>query len=478
MRSALAVLLAGLLTGCVSSYPESNASFRASFESGAHTDASKLAAKQADDPDDPSTLVWLLELGMAQRASGQNAEAVKALDRAEALVNAYDSQPELSLSGEGFSALSNPYVLTYRGRNADRIFASTYLALCHLESGDIDRARVALNRTLFRIEDARRLADRRTAIAREEGEAAAAEDEALRQRLASPEVVAAAQGTRESFGALPTYADAVNPAAAWLHGIFFLHTAEGPSDLERARKSLQLVNAVAPGNAAVRADLALAEAGQARPGPGPGRTLVYVLHENGSAPHWGQESVVLPLLYFNVDTPMVSFALPTLRPVPAVGDSLSISWGAGPGGSTAPLASVDAMMLAEFREEWPSVSTRAVASATIKGLAAYAANRAAREHARRNSDNSGAQFLYLATLMTTNLYAGIAQADTRSWSSLPKELRNLRLEAPKGAQLSLSGACLGTPVGVKLPEAKVVLLTVRTLGPGTPPLIRTAILQP
>jgi hypothetical protein len=136
------------------------------------------------------------------------------------------------------------------------------------------------------------------------------------------------------------------------------------------------------------------------------------------------------------------------------------------------------MMLAEFREEWPTAVTRALASATAKALVSHAANRAARENARRNSDNTGAQLLYLASLVTTNLYAGTAQADTRGWSSLPKEYLGQRLEAPRGASLSLGGACLGSPTAITLPDAKAVLVTVRTLGPAVPPVIRTAILQP
>lgn len=478
MRFLAAALLASTLVGCVSGYPEASAEFRRSFESGDYAGAASLAADRAAEPADPAAMLWLLELGLARRAAGDAAGSAEALDRAEELLSALDREPEVSLSREGLSAFSNPFALSYRGRNVDRILASTYLALARLEQGDIARARVALNRTLFRIEDARRLAERRAAIAREEGLAAEAEDEVFRQRLASGGLAEVAAQNERAFGALPSHAATMNAAAAWLHGLFFLHTAEGPSDLERARKSLQLAAAVAPANPALRPDLALAEAGRGRPDPGPGRTLVHVLHENGSAPLWGQESVTLPLLLFEQDTPMVAIALPTVRPVPAAGAELAVGWGEGPAVRTEPLASVDAMVAAEFRDEWRLAVTRALGSATAKALASHAANRAAREHAQRNSDNTGAQLLYLATLVTTNLYAGIAQADTRNWNSLPKEFRAARLEAPRGARLTLSGACLGSPASVALPEAKAVLLSVRTLGPGSPPVVRLSILQP
>jgi len=478
MRLLVAALLASSLAGCVSGYPEASTAFRASFESGDFAGAASLAADQAAEAADPTATLWLLELGLARRAAGDVAGSAEALDRAEERLEALDREPEVSLSRESLSAFSNPFALDYRGRNLDRILASTYLALARLEQGDVARARVAINRTLFRIEDARRLAERRAAIAREEGLAAEAEDAAFRERLATGRVAEVAAENERSLGPLPGYAAAVNPAAAWLHGLFFLHTAEGPSDLERARKSLQLAAAVAPGHRALGPDLALAEEGRGRPDPGPGRTIVHVLHENGSAPLWGQESVTLPLLLFERDTPMVAIALPTVRPVPAAGAELTVGPGEGPAARTEALASVDAMVAAEFRDEWRLAATRALASATVKALASHAANRAAREHAQRNSDNTGAQLLYLATLVTTNLYAGIAQADTRSWTSLPKEFRVARLETPRGARLTLSGACLGSPASVSLPEAKAVLLSVRTLGPGSPPVIRLSILQP
>lgn len=478
MRPALVALIASLLAGCVSSYPDASRSFQAAFEAGDYAGAAELAEGQAGDLSDPAALVWLLEAGAARRAQGRLEEAARAFERAEELLADLDRRPEVSLTGESLSAFSNPYALEYRGRNLDRILAAASLALTHLEAGSTERARVAVNRTLFRIEDAKRLAARRAEIAREEGAAASAEDEAFRQRLSGPELAEAARAATDGFGSLPSYAETVNPAAAWLHGIYFLNTAEGASDLERARKSLQLVTAVAPGNTAAAADLALAEAARGRPDPGPGRTIVYVLHENGLAPRWGEEKATLPLLLFERDTPLVGIALPTVRPVPAPGEELTLAWGDGPAGRTQPLASVDAMVLAEFREEWPGVVTRSLASATVKALVSHAANRAAREHAQRNSDNTGAQLLYLATLVTTNLYSGIAQADTRNWSSLPKEYRNGRLEASRGARLTLGGACVGSPTSIDLPPAKAVLVTVRTLGPNTPPVIRAAILQP
>lgn len=474
-RRILLALAAAALTGCISDYPTSVAAFRAAHEAGDFAGAASQAAANAAEGG-ASTLLWTLEEGAARRAAGDLPGATAALDRAAAQLDAIDASPEVSLSGEGLGALSNPYALVYRGRNLDRTLSATLLALCRLESGEPDRARVALTRAMFHVDDARRLADQRAAIAREEEGAAVGEDEAFRARLASDEVRGAAAAATSGFAGLPTYAGFVNPLTTWLHGVFLLHTAEGPADMERARNSLKAAAAVS-GAAAIAPDLALAEAGKGRPDPGPGRTIVYILHEAGVAPRWREERLTLPLIWADPAAPIVGVAFPAVGPAGGLPEPLV----AGAGDVRLPeataLASVDAMVLAEFREEWPVVRNRAIAAATVKAIAAYVANKAAQEYARQNSDNTGAQLLMLATLVGSNLYAAAAQADLRHWSSLPSAYRLQRGEVPEGARLTLSGGGLAAPREVALPRAKAVLITVRAVASGVAPSVRACILQ-
>ncbi len=472
----LLAAVAAALTGCISDYPTSVAAFRASHEAGDFMGAATQAAAAAAEGGS-SGLLWTLEEGAARRAAGDIPGATAALDRAAAQLDAIDASPEISLSGEGLGALSNPYALVYRGRSLDRTLSATLLALCRLEAGEVDQARVALTRAMFHVDDARRIADQRAAIAREEEGAAAGEDEAFRARLASSEVRGAAATATSGFAGLPTYAGFVNPVTTWLHGIFLLHTAEGPADVERARKSLQSAKAVS-GSAAIAPDLALADAGKGRPDPGEGRTIVYILHEAGVAPRWREERLTLPLIWADPAAPIVGVAFPAVGPAGGVPESLVATAGDSRLPEATALASVDAMVLAEFKEEWPVVRNRAIASATVKAIAAYIANKAAQEYARQNSDNTGAQLMMLATLVGTNLYTAIAQADLRHWSSLPSVYRLQRGEVGEGARLTLAGAGMTAPREVELPRAKAVLVTVRSVASGIAPSVRVAILQP
>jgi hypothetical protein len=236
--------------------------------------------------------------------------------------------------------------------------------------------------------------------------------------------------------------------------------------------------AVAPSNRAIAEDLALASNGSTRPDPGADKTIVYIIHESGVVPYWSERIITLPLIYADPRAPIVNIALPEITPSAISLPGIEVMTAAGSKVTTTTLANVDGIVLSEFKEEYPIARNRAIASSTMKAVAGYIANRAAQEHARRNQNNNGAQFAMLATLIATNAYSlNSAQADLRSWTSLPKEVEMARLVASRGSQIKLTG---GTIVGshtCSLPTAKSVIVTIRSVAPGTPAVIRTSILQ-
>lgn len=477
-----ALLLAGamlalLLAGCRSAYRKEAEAFGEQLSSGDLPGAVALAREKFSE-DGESRVLWALELASAQRLSGDIAGSIATFEQAESLLRDIDAQPEISLSREGLSAFSNPYQLTYRGRNLDRIFASAYQALACIESGELEKARVPMARTRFRIDDAKRLAAERAAIGRRESETLGSEDRQFQERLRNEQLEQAGADVRGQFKGLPTYANAMNPFALWLHGIYFLHTAEGPADLEMARKSLQAAAAVTQGNEPILDDLALAARGTGRPDPGADRTLVYIVHETGLAPRWSERSVTFPLILGDSRAPIVRVALPEIKPTAYRHAPLS------PGVPGQPirmslLANVDAIVHDEFEEEYPIARNRAIASATLKATAAYLANRAAEERARRQPGSRGSQQADLAAKLATNLYnLQTPQADLRNWSSLPREIYLGRGIVKRGSQLRLEGAGVGGTASCPLPPAKAVVVTIRWIAPGMPAIIRTGVLQP
>lgn len=456
----LALSLGALLTtGCTSDYARNADAFHESFAAGDYAGALAAAEPMATAAEPNDAVILKLQLGSIQRAAGLSAAAAKTFEEAEALFSSYDASPEVSLSAEGVSAFTNPYALPYRGRAYDRTMAATYQALSFLQAGDAAKARVAMNRALFRQEDAKRLSAEKARIAREESGAAMEADARTAEAARNEAVVQASQASRALLADLPSYQDYVNPFTSWLHGVFFLHRAEGASDVEKARKSLELATALVPGNASIKADLAEAAAGHARPGA-PGLTTVYVLHESGRAPKWNENKFTFPFILVDSSAPIVSVALPEIHPVPDSTELVAVFGGKET--KAEKLLSVDAIAAQDFKDEYPVVRNRAIASATVKGIAAFIANKAAKEAADRNSGGGGG-FLMLATMIATNVYTTqSAQADLRHWSTLPKTVSMTRLTVPTGATLTLRNS-LGTPgTAVKVPDGKAVILSCKT----------------
>ncbi len=471
IRPLIAATFIGL-SGCTSDFANQAAAVDESFAAGDYA-ASLQAATALDAAAEPTdAVIHKLKLASAQRAGGKPAEAARTLEQAESMFSHFDSQAETSLSAEGISAFSNPYVFPYRGRAYDRTMAATYQALCLLHAGEGAKARVAMNRALFRQEDARRLATEKARIAAEESKAAAEADQHSREAERSEAVQAANAAVRNLLKDLPAYKDYVNPFTSWLHGAFYLHRAEGAGDVERARKSFEIASVMVPNCSAIKADLADATAGRAAVSSG--ETLVYVMHESGRSPLWTENKVHIPLVFLDSRAPIVTAALPELHPVAGQSEITVTAGSQSLKGEE--IVSVDALAAQEFKDEYPIARNRAIASAVIKGVAGYVANKAAQDAAER-SDSAGGGLIALAALVATNVYTTqSAQADLRNWSTLPKRITLARVRAAAGSEIGLSvdGA---SPVKHKLPAARAVILFCKTPASGGPLSIQTITLK-
>jgi hypothetical protein len=114
--------------------------------------------------------------------------------------------------------------------------------------------------------------------------------------------------------------------------------------------------------------------------------------------------------------------------------------------TTSPIASMDGVIGLDFKNELPVVITKTIASTIAKAVAAYAINEAA------SQQNAGVQIF---ALISTVIYqAAVNIADTRTWTTLPKEFQVCRFSTPPDRKIVLE-----TPGGVqKIPV---------TIGDGT-----------
>jgi hypothetical protein len=330
----------------------------------------------------------------------------------------------------------------------------TYKALNYLALGQPDRARPELIRAYQCQQDA--VAENRRRI--EEALEAARNSEqrdVIARTQADPRFNQAVAELSRGLEGFRAYADFVNPFTVYLDGLFFLHAGEGAADLERALKSLRRVREVAGDNPTVAADLALAEARAAgRPvqtGP-----LTYVIFETGRAASREQVRLDIPILV--ADVSYVGAAFPQLVFHDDHERTLHVEAG-GTRLSTALVASMDALVAQDFKNELPAIITKTLISTAAKAAAGWAVSDAA----RRQDEGLG----LLARLVTAAVQAAVNIADTRSWTTLPKEFQVARLNTPADRTVTVS-APGQAPRRVPLIDAEVNVVYVKSTRAGGP----------
>ena len=474
-NAGMCLFLAILLTGCASNYASSAKNFQSLYSSGDYANSLVEVESLASNSSSEDEVVLKLQLAHLQREAGKIKESVDTFESVENLFQGYDASAEISLSAEGISTFSNPYALPYRGRSYDRIMTATYRALNYLELGDQAKARVALNRALFRQEDAKRMVAEKERIAREEMGNVDAKSSGAGRVLRSDEVNSAMSEGTADFVGLPVYQDYMNPLSVWLHGVFFLHTAQGIEDVEKARKSLERAQALAPQNLSIKEDAVWAATSGSRPTVD-GKCIIYVVHETGEAPVWNEHKFQLPLIIIDRNAPIVNVAFPKISPVPNQ-DTLSIKYKSEVF-NPALLASMDGVVAREFNDELPVARTRAVASASLKAITAYIANKAAEENNRRHG-TQGSGLFYLATVITTNTYTThSAQADLRNWATLPKNISMVRMVIPISEKIYIQNSLARPPISFTVPNVKSLILYCKTPAKGGPLSLHKIILNP
>ncbi len=103
--------------------------------------------------------------------------------------------------------------------------------------------------------------------------------------------------------------------------------------------------------------------------------------------------------------------------------------------------------MTEFKKEYPAIVRRALFSATTKAVIQYEMQR----QAQNNDGKSGLAFA-LAALATTVYTIASTQADTRTWTTLPKRFDLIRIERPANGKVTLK-----TSTGLSLPEIDLPL---------------------
>lgn len=436
------------LTGC-RTYQQQNkiaAHWQRSDLAAAEKEAALIADKAADGKD---TIIWRLEQGTVLHAQGKYEESNKAFDQAQEKLDQYAEEAKVKVGNEAGALLSNQANLPYRGRAYDGIMLNTYKALNYLALHDAEKARVEIIRAYQRQQDAVEENKRRIEKAEED-----LEKQKDKEKIKSAEKDAKVQGklneTYSGLDSLKVYADYVNPFTVYLDGLIFLANATGSSDLERARKSFERASSFAPENHFLKADLEAAEAATQGKAVSP---TTYVVFETGCAPVRDQIRIDIPIIVTRVSYLGASF--PRLQLQNTQMPSLTVLAN-GTNETCEALASMDSVVGHDFKNELPTIITKTIAATVAKGIAAYAVNEAANQ-------NGGGIGGLIAQIGTAAYQMSVNIADTRTWTTLPKEFHVCRFATPADRKIELQPPGGAQKVSVTLEEGSMNLVLVKSI---------------
>ena len=443
------------LCGCAT-YLDETHQMRAAWENGAYESAAKEAADiSVQRQGSADELVWKLESGAASRGAGKFKDSEKTLDEAYVMTQKFDAEPEVSVADEGKALLTNLSYLPYRGYNYDRIMMGTYQALNCMQNGKPDDAAVMLKRIQFFQEDSSRKNAERIAKGlqaakdvsgkkTEEGDTAynynaAMKDPAFQNQL------------KKAYGEVPqtansAKADYLNPFAYWLDGIYFMYCGKDGSDFTRAVDSFRLARTMVSADIFAQ-DMAAAEkVSQGYPPP----KMTYVIYEGGSAPKRTQIRIDIPLFIVTRDVPYVGAAFPKLEYNANWSPNIQIAAGGAPQ-KLETIADMDSIVRREFDDELPLVIAKTLLSAGTKAAAQYGLQEAVR--------GGGNDYAVLAVMIAGSVYqASMNDADLRTWTTLPKQIKVAQFPTPADLKMSVEGA------QVSLYDAPANIVWVRKVG--------------
>ncbi len=430
---ALALFALAFLSAGCRTYATKTESVRYSWQAGQVDQAVRAFSERADGaPTGRDSVIWRLEQAAALRVAGKFQESTVAFEQAEARMNDYANRAKAKVATEAMAAMTTPANFPYEGRAYDKIMAATYRALNHLALGQPEKARPALIKAYQYQQDA--VAENARRIERAQDDARSSSHAAnVNATRNNPQFQGRVQSLYSDVAALKPYAEYVNPFTVWLDGAFFLATAQDGSDLERARKSLERALAFNPGHPAIAADVEACQRRLRGERPAP---VTYVIFENGRAPVREQVRIDIPIVFANVS--YLGTAWPVLRAQGGQAPGLAVLAG-GQRFDTRPVASMDSMISRDFEDEKPAIITRTIISTLAKGAAAFVAN----EAASQQDEGLGA----LVRIATLAYQASVNIADTRTWTTLPKEFQLVRIPTPADRRITVvEGARAPFPV--------------------------------
>ncbi|MGB5966168.1 MAG: hypothetical protein WBG65_11665, partial [Sulfurimonadaceae bacterium] len=256
------------------------------------------------------------------------------------------------------------------------------------------------------------------------------------------------------------YPDFINPMVSYLAGIFALN--EG--DNQKAFTLLKEAYGMNQENSYIADDLVYVDA--LLDGSSKSREpFVWVIIEDGQAPVKTEWRMDVPVWIFSNNLNYVSLALPRIHPRSSAFDGYSIAI-EDKVSSSKLLSDMDRVIMTEFKKEYPAIVRRALFSATTKAVIQYQT-----QQQMQNSDGKAGLAWAVASLATTVYTIASTQADTRTWTTLPKRFDLIRLERPESGRFNIKTSTGLTLTQIDLPLSEHTLVYVKMATAGAKPSV-------
>lgn len=456
----MGLICAALAGGCA--YQHTLRRAEAVFANGEYAGAAAIL-KDASPPG-RDMLLHHLELGTFLHCAGDFAGSNESFLEASRLAREYDDRARVSARDAAAFAAAlaiNDNLLSYRGEPHERVLMHTMLAVNYLLLHDLENARVEILQG-YQVQKEMRQ-DNEEAIDQTKAEAAKRSCDTGRINCEIDKVYAKQEKLLRSAGNVYQ-----NAFTYYLSSVVYEMNGEisdayidaktvyalNPNFLPVRRALARYARQLGAGSDLERWRAAFGGDAEARPPKGSGEVIV--LYARGLAPEKEQVKLSLPIPIDN-HIALLSIAFPVFALREESVAMLSVRDGCDRLGVTQPLMSVEATAVRNLWENTPAIAIRELIRASGKLVL--------QEQARKEYG----PFAALAALLFTDI---TAQADLRSWQSLPAEFQAARLTVQAGKHdftadlVSSCGSVLcSVPVcGVNVPEGGIAFVLLRSVG--------------
>jgi len=415
---------------------------------GNYKQAALFSESQIDKGDKLArdNLLWELETGYSLLLFEDHNKSLKHFNTSEELIKHYQEQLLAKDITEALTAtLLNDTTRPYTGTQYDGIMVNTYKAINYMAKGDNDGARVEFNRAIDRQRRAKIYFNK---MIQKEHEAINKEEQKSRREgknvsVESSKTDSILQQNYPSLHAFEAYPDFINPLTTYLAGVF----AKVNNDKSKADTLLKEAYGMMQKNEDVKREYE-----ESLDGP-----TVWLIYENGQAPILTELRMDFPIWIFTNRLSYISVALPKLQKRSLALSYLSVVSENNQTINTQFLCSMDRVIQTEFTKSYPSIVSRAILSTATKAAINYAI--------QENANQNGSGIAALVSVASAIYQVASTHADTRIWTTLPKEFQLARFKRPLNGKIDIKAPNGVTIESLDLPKRDNILIYIKIATP-------------